>query len=323
MLPPGAPPTAAEEVHVYSARKETLLRPLLEKFKAATGIQVKLLAGKGDALLRRLQLEGKLTRADLFLAVDAARLHRARTWELLRSVTSGPLEEGVPRAFRDPQGYWYGLTVRARLIAYAPERVTPRSLDSYAALAEPGRRLCLRSSDHAYNQSLVAGLLIHWGDVRTTDWLHGLMRNLARPPQGGDRDQIRAIAAGICDLSLVNTYYHARMLHAGTESERQAVSQVVLHWPRLPGGGHINLSGAGITRHARNPEAALRLLEFFIEPEAQDWFVEHNHEYPVRAGLPGPGGDSLEEHALDLDALPDLGAYNAEAVRLMDQAEWR
>ena len=319
---------AAQEVHVYSARKETLLRPVLDMFEQQTGLRVKLLAGKGDALLQRLQLEGSLTQADLFLAVDAARLHRARERGLLQTVTSSTLEASVPKFLRDAQGYWYGLTLRARVIAYHPKRVKMPTLASYAILAEPGQRLCLRSSDNTYNQSLVAGLLRHWGAPRTKDWIHGMMQNLVRPPQGGDRDQIRAIAAGVCDFSLVNTYYHARMLHVGTEAERKIASQVALDWPHAPGGGtHVNISGAGITRHASNREGALRLLEFLVGQPAQRWFVEKNYEHPVRAELPGPEGSGwflfLRGTPVDFDALQELGANHAAAVRLMDEAGWR
>lgn len=321
-----APALAAGEVNIYSARQEALIKPLLDLFSQQTGIKVNLVAGRPEALLQRLQSEGRNTPADLLLTVDAGNLNLAVAAGVFQPVRSAPLEEVVPASLRDPEGHWFGLSTRARVILYAKERFDPAGIKSYADLADPalGRKICIRSSSNVYNQSLVAAMISHQGVEVTEAWVRGLMANLARPPQGGDRDQISALAAGQCDLAVVNTYYLGGMLN-GSPAEREAAAKVGLIWPDQEGRGtHVNVSGAGVTKYARNPANALRLLEFLVSEEAQSWYANANYEFPVRAGV--DVGETLASwgpfKADDLN-LARLGENNPAGVRLMDRAGWR
>ncbi|QKT03120.1 Fe(3+) ABC transporter substrate-binding protein [Ectothiorhodospiraceae bacterium 2226] len=327
LLAAGAFAAAAQEVNVYSARQEVLIKPLMDRFTAETGIRVNLVAGRADALVQRLQSEGRNTRADVLLTVDAGNLNRAMELELFQPVQSELLAQAVPAHLRDADGRWFALSMRARPIVYARDRVDPNEITGYADLADERwrRRVCVRSSDNVYNQSLVAAMIATQGAEAAEQWVRGLVRNFARPPRGGDRDQIKAVAAGQCDLTLVNTYYLAAMRADAAADERAAAQRVGIIWPDQDGQGvHINVSGAGVTRHAPNRDNAQRLLEFLVSEEAQRWYAETNHEYPVRPGVPVSAalrefGDFKAEEV----PLATLGRYNAEAVRLMDRAGWR
>lgn len=323
-----APPSAvaAGEVNIYSARQEALIKPLLDRFTEQSGIKVNLVAGRPEALQQRLVSEGRNTPADVLLTVDAGNLNRARQADLFQPVSSAALTEAVPASLRDPEGHWFGLSQRARVIMYAKERFDPTGLESYADLADPelGRKICIRSSSNVYNQSLVAALIAHQGVEETEKWVEGLMANLARPPQGGDRDQISAVAAGQCDVAVVNTYYLGGMIN-GTPEQQQIAAQVGFIWPDQDGRGtHINVSGAGVTKYAANYDQAVRLLEFLVSEEAQEWYAQVNYEFPVRPGVEiGATLASWGEFQADDLNLAKLGEYNAEGVRLMDRAGWR
>jgi len=206
----------AQELNIYSARQEALIKPLLDAYSEQTGIAINLVTGKGDALLTRLQSEGRNSPADLLITTDAGRLYRAQQAGVLQQVSSPTLDQAIPAHLRSAEGYWYGLSVRARGIVYARDRVQPAELATYEALAEPQwrGRICVRSSSNIYNQSLVAGMLSTEGEAKTAAWLQGFVRNFARPPQGGDRDQIKAVAAGQCDIAVVNSYYLGGMIRS-------------------------------------------------------------------------------------------------------------
>ncbi len=319
--------TLAEEVNVYSARKEALIRPLLDRFSRATGIAVNLVTGKADALLSRLQHEGRNSPADLFITVDVGRLSRAKTAGVLQPVFDPELLQTVPARYRDPENYWFGLSVRARTIIYAKERIKKTVLSSYEQLADPiwHKRLCLRSSENIYNQSLVAAVLVADGPAATLQWAKGLIKNLARSPRGGDRDQIKAVAAGLCDVSLVNTYYFGRMLQSKHQKDREAANKVAIFWPNQQGRGvHVNISGAGITASAPHRQNAIRLLKYLLTPESQRWYARANYEYPLRQDVDAdPVVASWGTFKRDDSPLPELGALNAKAVMLMDEAGWK
>ncbi|MBN7796670.1 Fe(3+) ABC transporter substrate-binding protein [Parahaliea mediterranea] len=321
------PLALAEHVNVYSARQEALIKPILERFTEETGIEVNLVTGGGDALLTRLRNEGRNTPADMLLTVDAGRLYRAREAGVLQPLHSDFLKEVVPAHLRDSADYWYGLSVRARVIAYAKDRVTPDQLSTYEALADENwrGRLCVRSSSNIYNQSMVAGMLATEGEAQTEQWLKGLVANFARPPQGGDRDQIKAVAAGQCDLALVNSYYFGAMQDSGTAEEKAAADKVALFFPNQAGRGtHVNVSGAGITTAARNVEQAKALIEFLAGPEAQHWYAERNNEYPVREDIePSALIQSWGDFKADSVDVTELGRLNAQAVMAMDRANWK
>jgi len=318
---------AAEEVNLYSARKEKLIKPLLDRFTLQTGIKVNLVTGKANALLARLKSEGMNTPADLLLTTDAGNLYRAQEAGLLQSIQSQTLNNSVPSQYREPSGQWYGLSTRARTIFYSKSRVKPAELNSYADLADPKwkGRICIRSSNNIYNQSLVASMISYQGEAKTEAWVKGLVANFARSPKGGDRDQIKAVAAGQCDIAIANTYYYGAMLQSKKADEKAAAAQVNLFWADQTGRGtHVNISGGAVTKHAHNKANAIKLLEFLVNDESQAWYAEVNNEYPVKSGIKvskilgtwGPyKADTLDLHL--------LGKYNAEAVRVMDRAGWR
>lgn len=316
---------AAEEVNVYSSRQEVLIAPLFERFTEETGIKVNVLSASAGALLARLRSEGRNSPADILLTVDAGNLHRAREAGILQVVDSDVLQEKVPPALRDKDGYWYGLSMRARVIFRSRDRVPADAISSYEELADPKwkGKICVRSSDNIYNQSLVASMIAAHGVEKTEEWARGLVANMARRPQGGDRDQLAAVAAGQCDLALANTYYYGGMLR--DPNTREAAEQVAIVWPNQDDRGvHVNVSGAGITAHARNVENAIKLLEFMVSPEAQAWYAEGNSEYPVVPGVEiHEVLQSWGEFRRDDLNLSTLGINNAEAVRLMDRAGWR
>ncbi len=321
------PAFAAGEVNLYSARKEELIKPLLDRFTADTGIKVNLVTGKADALLKRLESEDRNTPADLLLTTDAGRLYRAYEAGLLQPVRSDTLERAVPAIYRDPEGHWFGVSVRARVLMFASDRLDPAGLSTYEDLADERwkGRICIRSSNNIYNQSLVASLIVAHGEAETEAWAKGLIANLARPPKGGDRDQIKAVAAGQCDVAVANTYYLGTMLNSSDPAQREAAAKISVFWPnQADRGSHVNVSGAGITRHARNRNNAVRLLEFMTTEESQRWYAEANLEYPVRTGITlNPTLEAWGTFAGDTINLAELGRHNAAAVRLMDRAGWK
>lgn len=322
-----APVLAGGEVNIYSARKEDLIKPLLDDFSKQSGIAVNLVTGKEEALLQRLQSEGANTPADVLLTSDAGRLSAAQKAGVLQAVKSETLTAHIPASYRDPEGYWYGLSVRARPIIYAKDRVKPGDLSTYEALADPKwkGKVCMRSSDSVYNQSLVAGMIAHDGEAKTEAWAKGLVANFARPPKGGDRDQIKAIAAGECDVTLANTYYLGGMVDSQDEADKQAAAQVAVFWPDAKTTGvHVNVSGAGVTAHARNRDNAVKLLEFLAGDSAQRWYAETNNEYPVNPAIPPSATlKSWGEFKADTLNVAKLGELNAAAVRVMDRAGWK
>lgn len=319
---------AAAEVNVYSARKEALIKPLLDRFTAETDIEVNLVTGNADALLKRLEMEGMNSPADIVITVDAGRLHRAKTAELLQPVESDPITAAVPQQYRDPDNQWFGLSLRARPIMYATERVDTDALSTYEALADDRwrDRICIRSSNNIYNQSLVASLIAANGVEATERWARGLVENMARPPQGGDRDQIRAAAAGECDIAIANTYYLGRMLHNEDDpAAREAANKIAVHWPNQDGrGSHMNVSGIGVTRSAGNRAEAIRLIEFLLSDESQAYYASSNYEYPVKEDV--EWSETLQQWGqfkADSLNLSVLGENNAAAVKLMDRAGWK
>lgn len=318
------------EVNVYSARQESLIKPLLERFTARHGIETRLVTGKADALLTRLTLEGKDSPADLLITTDAGRLYRAKEAGLLQPVPSKTLAAHVPKRYRDPDNQWFGLSLRARTILVVEGRVQSSAIAAiarYESLADPAwrGRICIRSSDNIYNQSLVASMIHANGHQATLAWARGLTANLARPPAGGDRDQIMAAAGGLCDVAVVNTYYLAMMLQGGDAAQQKAARQMRVVWPNQGDRGvHVNVSGAGVTRTAKHYDEAVALLEYLVSEDAQRWYGETNNEYPVRAGVaPSELLQSWGEFKADTIDLAILGRLNREAVELTNRAGWR
>ena len=320
---------ADEVVNVYSARQENLIKPLLERFTEQTHIDVNLVTGKADALLKRLQVEGSASPADVFITVDAGRLHRAKEAGVLQPVTSPVLEQRIPPSLRDSENYWFGLSKRARVIVYAKAKVNAEALTTYEALtdAQWKGRICIRSSSNIYNQSLVSSLIAAHGIEATQRWADGLVANFAKPPAGGDTDQIKAVGAGVCDLAIVNTYYFARLIQSDDPQLRAMAATVAVHFPNQnPGerGAHINVSGAGVTASTKNRGNAVKLIEFLASQASQTWYAEVNNEYPVVEGVATPELlRSFGEFRADPLNLTLLGANNRAAVKIMDRAKWR
>ena len=317
----------AAELNIYSARKEDLIKPLLQQFEEKTKIKVNLVTGKADALLQRLISEGENSPADLLITTDAGRLYRAQQADVLQTIQSDILNKSIPEQYREPQGYWFGLSLRARPIVYSIDRIKPEQLSSYETLAnkEWNQKLCIRSSDNIYNQSLVASLIAHDGKNKTLTWAKSFVANFARPPQGGDRDQIKAVAAGQCDIAIVNNYYLGKMLTSKDAAEKDAGMQVKIFWPNQDDrGAHVNISGGAVTAASKNKESAVTLLEFLVSDSAQQWYAETNFEYPIKPGVqPSEILKSWGEFKADSLSLHQLGELNAQAVMIMDHAKWK
>ena len=313
-----AAPVAAEEVVVYSARIEQLIRPLFEAYTRDTGVEVKFVTDKEGPLMERLKAEGPNTPADVLLTVDAGNLWQASRLELLQPVKSKTLESNVPAHLRDPEGRWFGLSVRARTVVYNTTRVKPADLSSYEDLASTKwkGRLCLRTSKKVYNQSLVAMMLAEHGEAKTEQIVRGWVGNLAVPVFSDDTRMMEAIAAGQCDAGIANTYYFGRLI------EKSPDLPLALFWPNQSGSGvHINVSGAGVTRYAKNPQGAVKLLEWLSSTTAQNLYADSNMEYPVNPTVkPHPVVAAWGNFKQNNINVSKAGQLQAAAVRLMDRA---
>lgn len=313
-------------VNVYSARHYDTDDEMYALFTERTGIDVNVIEGDTDALLARLRREGELSPGDVFIAVDAGRLHKAVEQDALQPAGSAVLTERIPAGLRHPDGLWFGLSKRVRVI-FLSDRVPADLVTTYEGLADPqlNGRLLIRSSQNIYNQSLLASLIAHYGIDHVQGWAGSIVGNMARTPQGGDTDQIRALAAGEGDIAVANHYYFARMLAGSNDSDRTAAASVRLVFPNQDGrGAHVNVSGAAVLKHAPNRDNAVALIEFMTTPEAQRLYALANHEYPVIDGLELSevllGFGEFEQDALNA---AELGRLNREAVRVMDRAGWR
>ncbi|MBK8339959.1 MAG: Fe(3+) ABC transporter substrate-binding protein [Flavobacteriales bacterium] len=317
---------AAREVNVYSHRHYDTDAQLFEAFTAATGIRVNLVMADDDEVLTRMEQEGANSPCDLLITSDAGRLGQARMRGLLQPIKSAELESNIPAFLRDPEGHWFGLTMRARVFVYNKNKVRPEQLDDYKDLTRPEwkGRVLVRSSENLYNQSLLAAMVAHYGSEAALAWAEGITANMARTPKGSDTDQLLAVAEGIGDVAIANSYYVGKLM-SGTEPEKaKARETLAVAFPRMgPFGTHVNVSGAGVARSAKHLPEAIALLEFLVSEEAQRLFAEGNKEYPVR---PGSLAEVLQRFGtLDPDTLDlaQLGLNNATAVKLFDRAGWR
>ena len=316
----------AKDVNIYSYRQAVLMKPLLDRFQERTGIKANVVYLK-KGMMARLKAEGAASPADVILTVDASRLIRLDRMGSFQPLDSAALTAAVPANLRHPKGHWFGLTVRGRPIYYNPAKVKPSELSTYEALAD-GKwkgRICIRSSSNVYNQSLIASIIAANGVEKAQAWANGFVKNFARKPAGGDRDQIRAVAAGECDIAIANTYYFAGLAKSKKERDRKAAAAVRLFWPNQDGrGAHVNISGAGIAKHSKNRANAVKLIEFLASKEAQEIYARIVNEYPVRKDVqPGRIVADFGEFKADSLALSELAKYQKEAVRIADRAGWR
>jgi len=316
--------TAAAEparLVVYTSRQPHLIEPLFDRYTEETGIEIDYINDSEAALIERLDAEADRTVADLFMTVDAGNLWHAAERGLLRPLESEALNNAVPEALRGDQGRWYGLSVRARTIVYHPDRVDPAELSTYEALAEDewDGRLCLRTSQKVYNQSLVAMMIEHHGEEGTEEIVRGWVDNLATDPFSSDTRLIEAMEAGQCDVGIVNSYYLGRKLAENPDYP------VELFWANQDTTGvHVNVSGAGLTRHAPRPEAGRQLLEWLASPAAQSDFAQNNLEFPVNPQVEPRGiVEEWGDYRADDTPLTIAGQRQAQAVRLMDRAGYR
>lgn len=315
----------ADEVVVYSARNEQLIKPLFDAYTKETGVQVKFITDKEGPLLARLKAEGRNTPADLLLTVDAGNLWQASSEGLLQAVDSGTLKRNIPDHLRDPDREWFGLSVRARTLVYNKDKVKPEQLKSYEDLADPKwkGRLCLRTAKKVYNQSLVAMMLEAHGEEKTESIVRGWVANLATPPFADDTKAMEAVAAGQCDVTLVNTYYFGRLL------EKQPKLPLAIFWPNQQVSGkhagvHVNISGAGVTRHAKHRDQAVRLLEWLSSEQAQKHYADVNMEYPANPAVkPDPVVAGWGSFSQNLINVVEAGRLQARAVMLMDRAGYK
>ncbi len=320
-------PPASNEVNLYSARKEALIKPLLDAFTAETGIQVNIISSKADALLERIESEGINSPADVLLTTDAGRLHRAKSAGVFQEISSTSLNSNIPANYRDKDNTWYGLSVRVRPIIVT-NQAPSNELQRYEDLSNSAiqSQVCIRSSNNIYNQSLVASLIAASGETTVESWAEGLVSNMARAPQGGDRDQIRAAAAGQCSIVVANTYYLANMLaNKDKADDYAAASKMRVIWPnQADRGAHVNVSGAGVVKSAPNRDNAVKLIEFLASDTAQKIYADVNFEYPVKPGIEiNSILSQWGEFKADTLALTTLGENNAAAVKLMDRAGWK
>lgn len=311
----------SETVTVYSSRKEHLIKPLFDRYTEKTGTKIRFITDKAGPLMARLKAEGKSTPADIFMTVDAGVLWKASEENLFRELNSPKLEATVPANLQSAKNDWFALSIRARTLVYSTERVKPSSLSTYEALAgdEWKGRVCLRTSKKIYNKSLVATMINTLGEQKTESIVKGWVANLGAPPFSNDTKTMQGVVAGQCDVAVVNTYYYGRLL------KKKPNTPLALFWPNQKGRGvHINVSGAGVTRHAKNPDAAQKLLEWFASEEAQDDFAGLNQEYPVnKAVKPSAVVASWGEFKSDSINVEAAGRLQAAAVKLMDRAGYK
>ncbi len=315
-------PTSEPELVVYSSRAEQLIKPLFDQYTAETGVEIQYTTDKEQPLIERLKAEGEATPASIFLTVDAGNLWHAAEQGVLRSIDSESLRAAIPAHLRDPEGYWFGLSVRARTIVYDPTKVDASELSSYADLAEDSwkGRLCLRTSKKVYNQSLVAMLIAEHGVSKTEDIVRGWVDNLAEDVFSNDTKLMEAILDGRCELGIVNSYYYGRL----QRDNDQALS-LRLFWPSEEVGGvHVNISGAGITRHAPAPEQALAFIEWMAGSQGQGLLAGSNLEFPANPGVDSdPMVASWGEFSQSQMPLHKAGELQAEAVQLMGRVGYR
>lgn len=309
------------EVTVYSSRKEHLIQPLFEQFTKQTGIEVNYLTGSGSDLIERLKLEGSNTPADMFMTVDAGDLWYAGTQDIFQSASTETIKSNIPSYLRDPNGLWTGLSVRARTIVYSSNRVNPSELSTYGDLASNNwnKKLCLRTSKKIYTKSLVASIIHNQGEEKASEVISGWVNNLAAVPNAKDSHVMDAIIAGQCDVGLVNTYYYGRLI------EKTPDAPIKLFWANQETTGvHVNVSGAGITKHASNPSGAMQLLEWLSSAKAQSIYGSLNKEYPANQNIDSDeivsSWGSFKKDKMNLSI---AGELQADAVKLMQRLGYK
>ena len=318
---------ASGEVNVYSHRHYDSDKLLFKTFEEKTGIKVNVVTAKAEELVSKLAIEGANTPADILITADIGNLYEAKDRKLLQAVESKTLEENIPSHLRDDKKEWFGLTKRARVFVYNPAKVNPADLSDYLSLTDAKfkGKVITRSSTNAYNKSLLASIIANHGEAKALEFTKGLVANFSYDPKGSDRDQIRAVAAGDADIAIVNTYYLGVMLNGKDQKDIDIANSVKIFFPaQKTTGTHINISGAGVTTHAKNKENAVKLIEFLSSSEAQSIFAEGNHEYPVNPKVKASGTvaswGTFKEDKIQLN---EIGKNTKKAVEIATEGNWK
>ncbi len=325
----GSPAPAAAQagvLNIYSARHYQTDEALYANFSKATGIKINRLDGKEEELVERIRNEASASPADLLITVDAARLEVADSLGLFQPVKSRLLDERIPAALRTPN--WSAFSTRARVIVFNKAALKREQVQSYADLATPALKgqVCMRSGAHPYNLSLGAAVIAHEGEAKAEAWARGMVANFARSPKGGDTDQIKSVAAGECGVTVSNTYYLVRMMRSTKPEDQQAMAAVGVVWPNQSSWGtHINISGAGVLKHAPNRDAAVRFMEYLAGDEAQAYFANGNNEWPVVKGsvAANPALAALGSFKSDTLPIGELAKTTVLAQKVFDRAGWK
>ena len=300
--------TQEKVLNLYSSRHYETDEALYNNFTKQTGIKINRIEGGEDPLIERVRNEGDKSPADVLITVDAGRLWRAEQLGLFQPVRSKVLESRIPAPYRHPDGLWFGFSARARIIAYNKERVKPGDISNYEDLADPKwkGKICIRSASHVYNLSLMSSLVNHMGEAKTEEWAKAVASNLARTPKGGDTDQLKGVASGECDLAVSNTYYYLRLLKSKKPDEKAVAERIGVLMPNQGNRGtHVNISGAGVMKHAPNRDAAVLFLEYLASDAAQNYFANGNNEWPV-----------VQSVKPDNAALATLGKFKTDSLNL-------
>ena len=316
-------------LNLYSSRHYQTDEALYANFEKATGIKINRIEGPEDPLLERMKSEGSRSPADVLITVDMGRLLKAQEAGLFQPIKSAALDAAVPAELRAADGSWFGFSVRARPILYAKAKVDPKQLPDYESLADPKwkGKLCMRSGSHPYNISLMSSLIAANGPDKAEEWSRGVVANMARAPKGGDTDQIKALAAGECDVTIGNTYYYVRLLKSDKAEDKALVAKVGVIFPNQNGsnarGTHINISGAGVAKYAPNKANAIKFLEYLTTPAAQSYFANGNNEYPVVGKSNNIELDSLGTFKRDPLKMEMVGKNYTAAAQIFDRAGWK
>ncbi len=318
---------AQGDLNIYSSRHYDTDEALYANFTKATGIKINRLEAREEELMQRMKAEGDKSPADVLITVDAGRLYRAQSMDLLQPANSALLDKVIPAHLREPTGLWYGFSKRARVFVVNKARVAPGSLNTYEDLADPKwkGKVLIRSSTNIYNMSLTGAMIASQGEEKTEAWARGLVANLARAPKGGDTDQIKAVAAGEGDIAVSNTYYFARMLASEKPEDKEIVAKLAVIFPNQNDRGtHVNISGAGVAKYAPNKANAVKFLEYLASAEAQGYFARGNYEFPVIGGVAlHPVIQRWAEFKEDNVNAATFGKNNEAALKLMDRAGWK
>ena len=312
-------------LNVYSARHYDSDKVMYDTFEKETGIRVRFRESGAAELIETMKAEGDASPADVIIASDAGTLYRFQDAGFTQGIQSAALESAIPAHFREPDGNWFGLAKRARIIVYDPSRLQPEEVDQYSDLAD-GRlhgEVCMRSSSNIYNLSLMGEFIGRWGSDEAAAWARNVVANFARPPQGGDTTQIESIAAGECSVALINHYYWVRMA-TGTDADKAKTARTQLSFPEQDGvGTHVNVTAAAVGAHAPNKDNAIRFIEWLATPEGQKLLTSETKEFPMIAGVPLPEGlDALPDFKQSQFPLQQLGENQAEAQAIYDRAGW-